>query len=181
MLGPRSCSGFCSLCCSEWAVARWSGCQARKCSAVHAVRDGLFARVTRTQKECSGCNSGNLAELLIPRGTATVLGWGALCPESCVPRSTITVFFLTLSGKLAITQVLSLERAEAPCPGPQTAAGKYCLAAPESAHICSTRGWIAFRAPVARESATLIRHMLFRQGPMEFSLSHLAVWRHSSL
>ena len=58
---------------------------------------------------------GNLAELLIPRGTATVLAWRALCPEPCVPNSTTTVFFLTLSGKLAITQVLSLERAEAPC------------------------------------------------------------------
>ena len=45
------------------------------------------------------------------------MDWRALCPESCVPKSTITVFFLTLSGKLAITQVLSLERAEAPCPG----------------------------------------------------------------
>ena len=32
-------------------------------------------------------------------------------------KSTTTVFFLTLSGKLAITQVLSLEGAEAPCPG----------------------------------------------------------------
>ena len=34
--------------------------------------------------------------------------------ESCVPKSTTTVFFLTLSGKLTITQGLSLERAAVP-------------------------------------------------------------------
>ena len=34
--------------------------------------------------------------------------------KSCVPKSTTTVFFLTLSGKLTITQGLSLERAAVP-------------------------------------------------------------------